>query len=122
MAPDAEGSKYKEIMNRELWRIGRQRAMQKQKMQKDTLPDARYPDEQYNQYRDPSWGVNDWYEISNNPEDFKNKNKPKNGGTDTLAQSDIIDVLIRIANTFDRLGSYRAADQLTTHINSLIHG
>jgi len=44
------------------------------------------------------------------------KNKPKNGGTDTLRKSISFDVLIRIANTFDRLGSYRAADQLTTQL------
>lgn len=123
MAPDTEGTRYKNIMNQELWRIGRQRALSKlSKQSKDAVPDARYPDERYHQYRNPAWGVDNWYEISNNPEDFKNKSRPKNTGGETLANSGVIDILIKIASDLDKMGSYRAADQLTNDIKRLIHG
>ncbi len=115
MVPDAEGTKYPSIMNKELWRIGRERAMSK-------YPDKvqeRYPDQTYHQYRNPAWNTNDWYEISDNEEDFKNRNKQRN---ETIAESGLINVLVRIANALDSLGAYSAADNVSQNIKRLSYG
>lgn len=113
MAPDTEGEKYQDVMNRELWRIGRQRALSKQN------PNHPYSDEAYQQYRDPAWNTDDWYEISSNPEDFKNKNKPRG---ESLAESGLVDVLIKIAGRLDILGAFKQADLVTSNIRRLAHG
>lgn len=115
MVPDAEGTKYPSIMNKELWRIGRERAMSK-------YPDKvqeRYPDQTYHQYRNPAWNTNNWYEISDNEEDFKNRNKQRN---ETIAESGLINVLVRIANALDSLGAYSAADNVSQNIKRLSYG
>jgi hypothetical protein len=112
--PDTDGSRYQEIMNRELWRIGREKA------RGNPINAPRYPDEQHHQYRNPAWGTDSWYEISDNPEDFKNANKPQKG--DTLAQSGVIEFLLRIANEFDNHGFYREAEMTNNDIKRLIHG
>jgi len=122
MSPDKEGQRYKDIMARELWRIGRMKALQKIKNQKgdEAAIESTYPSATYNQYRNPAWNTSDWYEISDNPKDFKSLGKIK-PPIDNPVTSEVVQTLVRLANRMDELGEHEQADAITDVIKELCY-
>lgn len=104
---DLTGEKYRGIMGRELDRIGLQRSKQ---------PGT---------YLHPDYQRDDWYEISPNEADFKNRPKLKQKpqlGDDSIETASALDAWVKIANAYDMIGQYVMADRITDKIKRMAHG
>jgi hypothetical protein len=128
MGPDKD-NRYQQIMQRELWRIGRQRAREKRR--NDIFPD----DVWRSQYSDPRILADKWYEIlfdDDESTNFKNQQRttrkntgvpstnvnPANGGDDVLAQV-AMQLMVKLAESYDKIGDYRSADNIMSSMQRM---
>jgi len=124
--PDVTGEKYIDLMMKELWRLGHGKARSRGRADL-------FPEEQYAQYRDPSIKNRNWFEIMSDPNAFRNRDKIKSpsdmsgqvgfeGGQDaddeTIAKI-MIDTIVRIAESLDKLGEYRKADTIVRELKTV---